>query len=302
MSYEQREHSVASGAPFECYHFATPVGTFRYTSLPVPVQLGSGAGGALELYTPQLIKRGSAEISTIIDSLRTMDIHVPIDDPLAKAYCRRAVPAWLTTIVYRAHLGDDLATQFDVEWRGEATGYSYDPDGALIVATQSILQAKVQGPAATPYVQLACNHRVFDSRCKALRENFTHQTVIATVDNVEIRVESQGFANSDLALGTMVNVRTGEVRSIHDNIDGLVTITYPFLDVLAGDQVELTLGCDNTMATCVTRFDNVANFGGFRYVPLDNLFVGNGDKTVKTTTTYRQQVIKGIPPESGRSV
>lgn len=281
MSYSSNETSVAAGTPFECYEFETPVGTFRYTSLPIPVTLGGQA------YTPRAgLMRSEAEINSLVDSLQSMDFVIPMDDPLAIAYRKRSLPEYCTTRVYRAHYGDDLSTEFSVEWRGEATGYSYTP-GGLVIETQSILQAKVQGSQNTIYTQLSCNHRVYDERCSLVKANFTEARAVTKVDDIKITVASLPFGTADLQLGEIRNQRTGETRTIFSVTGTVITVTYPFVDILVGDTVDLTKGCNNLMSTCIDRFDNVINFLGFRYIPLDNIFADSGDKTVVQTTERR---------------
>lgn len=290
MTYADRENSIALGAPFECYEFLTPLGNFRYTTLPVEVELGTGEDNAMQLYEPLQVTRGAAEISAIIDTLATMDFNIPVGSPLAQAYLGRNVPEYLTTRVYRAHWGDDLETEFAVEWRGEATGYSYSDEGALVVSTQSIIQSRVQGMGATVYYQLSCNHRVYDARCKADPAEFTHVTTVTGIDNIRIRVASQGYANGLLQLGRMVNPATDEERSIFANENDEIQVTYPFLNLKVGDTVHLILGCNNTMGTCFERFDNVVNYGGFRYVPLQNILLDFGETVVKSSSGSRAPI------------
>ena len=43
---------------------------------------------------------------------------------------------------------------------------------------------------------------------------------------------------------------------------------------LAGDEVELTAGCDKSFATCRTRFANSANFRGFPHIPGNDAALG----------------------------
>lgn len=281
MTYENRESSIADGMPFECYLFETPLGTFRYTSLTERVQLDG------EWYEVcEGITRTEADINPVVDSLQTMDFIIPRDDPLATGFNERNLPEYCTTRVYRAHYGDDLSTEFKVEWRGEATGYSYEP-GAFIIATQSILQSKVQGSQCTVYTQFSCNHRVYDERCGIVQADHTFQATVTELSGIEITIDDQLYTNPELTLGKMINNRTGEERTIFQALSGLIIVTYPFVDIVIGDTVSMVKGCNNLMSTCITRFDNVERFLGFRYIPTDNIFVDSGDKVVVTTTTKR---------------
>lgn len=262
MSYETKENSQSDGEPFECYEFTSPIGTFRYTSLPSEVTLGGNT------YVPTAITRGSVVISMVIDTLQTVDFQLPLLSDIAQAYLGSVLPDYLTVRVYRGHVGE---TDFVTEWYGESVKYSI-VSGKFVIKTQSVLQAKVLGQATTVYTQYGCNNKVYDARCKALKSAFTQSTEVVKVDNYNITVLNQGYDNDELQLGTMISDRTGEERTIQGNTNQLISITYPFFDIVKGDTVKLVLGCDNRMATCRDRFDNVANYTGFRYMPLVNPF------------------------------
>ena len=56
----------------------------------------------------------------------------------------------------------------------------------------------------------------------------------------------------------------------HDVTEGLVTITLleaPLRGVAEGDGFEIRAGCDKHVATCASKFANVANFRGFPRIP-----------------------------------
>ncbi len=40
-----------------------------------------------------------------------------------------------------------------------------------------------------------------------------------------------------------------------------------------GDTVDLILGCDNTYTTCLNKFNNLINFGGFMFLPATNPYI-----------------------------
>lgn len=61
-----------------------------------------------------------------------------------------------------------------------------------------------------------------------------------------------------------------EVRHHAFAADGTVTLTLwqrTALPIVADDEFTVTQGCDKTFATCLTTFDNVANFRGFPHMP-----------------------------------
>ncbi len=58
------------------------------------------------------------------------------------------------------------------------------------------------------------------------------------------------------------------ISSASPGSPGTIVVTVPFpYPIDAGDLFTLLPGCDHTIATCDTVFDNEANFGGFPYIP-----------------------------------
>ncbi len=53
------------------------------------------------------------------------------------------------------------------------------------------------------------------------------------------------------------------------------TLTNFPLGLVAGMTLKAYPGDDHTLATCATKFDNVANYGGFPYFPEKNPFGGS---------------------------
>jgi uncharacterized phage protein (TIGR02218 family) len=63
-------------------------------------------------------------------------------------------------------------------------------------------------------------------------------------------------------------INVGVSRTVKQSTGTGLTLARP-LDYLpsAGDSFVVYKGCDKTMATCQTRFSNLANFRGFPFVP-----------------------------------
>lgn len=272
MTYDANEDSVESGTPFECYSFATPSGTFRYTTLPFSVTLDGN------LYTSETIDRTTFETSAAIASVKTMDIMLPFDNELVGNYSTRTLPDYCTVTVYRAHYGDDLSSEFVVEWIGEAVGTEITEE-YFVFKTKSLMASLLTGNAKSVKYQYPCNNRVYDARCQAVESSFRVSATVTRVNLNVITVNSDSNADGDLILGKITLPRTSEVRSIVNNEDvdsggSEITIAYPFDDIVVGDSVTLTLGCDNRLTTCLNRFNNIRNFTGFPYIPSKNPFQG----------------------------
>lgn len=272
MTYDANEASVQDGTPFECYEFDTPIGYYRYTTLPFSVTLNG------QSFESETIDRTNFTISSVIDGLTTMDIILPFQNALALKYTQAALPDYCSVTVYRAHYGDDLSSEFNVEWRGETTGTKIK-DNKFILETQSVMLSLLVGEARSVVYQYSCNNRVYDSVCGLNAASFSTSATVTRVNLNRITVNDDGNADNELVLGKITLGRTGEVRAIVSNTDvdsggSEIEIQYPFDDIAIGDTVTLTLGCDNRRNTCVTRFNNILNFTGFPYIPTENPLQG----------------------------
>jgi hypothetical protein len=142
------------------------------------------------------------------------------------------------------------------------------------------------------FFQRVCNHVLYDARCQAVKSSFTATTTVTLVRGQTITVDNDGYGDGELAIGNMKNLRTGEERGIVTNALNKVTVNYAFIDIVEGDTVELTLGCDHLrLGHCTTRFNNVVHYGGFDFIPSTNPFadLDNRKKTIQTIDTVVQK-------------
>lgn len=299
MTYTVKDKSVHDGAPIECYEFVADHKTWRYTSYHEAITVAGNE------YEPLPITRTALEVGSAIDSPATMNFVLPADNELARTFCYLVSPKSLSVTVYRVHEGDDYATDYVSEWQGAIAGASASGKWATI-KTQSILQTKLNAYASAVYYQKTCNHVLFDERCKIVRASYTVTATVTKVQGQIITVDDMSFADTELVAGEMTNTRTGEVQGIISNDSNILRIGYRFFDILVGDTVELTQGCDHLrLGDCLNRFDNVDNYGGFDFIPetnpFENLSLDTVTDTVSTIKTSKQIELT-IPGENGKVV
>lgn len=289
MSYAVKDVSIASGAPILCYKFVAEFRTWRLTSYNDSVVLGG------EIYLPAQVRHTAVEISGSMDSIMTIDVGIPADHEIARAFCFLSSPKELKVTIYRAHEGDDLSTDFRIEWAGYHVGSRAEGKEAILL-TGSIIQAAMNGNLSTVYYQKICNHVLFDERCKVVRASFTDTAVVTKIQGQLITIDVPPYADHDLQAGQMTNTRTGEQQGIIDNQTDKVSLGYRFFDLIVGDTVELTLGCNHLrLGHCKNRFNNVINYGGMDFIPEQNPFERlKLQTTVNTTNTVRKITFDGL--------
>lgn len=289
MTYAQKDRSVQDGQPVEFFKFTGPFGTFRYTSDNEP----GVCEGELYSVIPGGVTRTTIEVTSVADSAVTMDFALPADSPVPQLYCFKRTPELMTVEVRSAHRGDDWNTEFMIEWIGYGLETSVRGDFATI-RTGSIIQTRLQGNVANVYYQRMCNHILGDERCKVDLGDWTLTATITKVQNQIITVDNDGTGNTELKAGEIVNVRTGERRGIYNNVDNRISVSYPFIDLVVGDEVNLIFGCDHRrLGDCKLRYNNVINYGGTDFTPITNPF-DNFNLQTKIVETIKQDRYKDI--------
>jgi uncharacterized phage protein (TIGR02218 family) len=182
-------------------------------------------------------------------------------------------PPDLQLTIYRCHFGLDLSIDPVIYWVGPVTGFNIEADIAK-VRVPSVLENVFSGNLPNFFFQQSCNHTLFDSRCAVVRAEFTVNATVVSVNGQFITVDDDGFDDNFLVGGVVAIPGINEQRLILSNLDSVIKVFFPFSNLAVGDTVELSVGCDHSLETCRSKFNNGRRFGGFPYIPQDNPFRG----------------------------
>ena len=267
--FTDKEQSKAESAPIECYKFVGSFKTYRYTSAADALLLGG------ELYLPVPVKRNTAKAGTQDDDNLSLELVFPFDADIVFDYAYALSPPTLLLEAYRTQADLDTNTQFELFWKGKVRGFKVSGRQATIIVP-SIFALALQGEVPNFYYQAPCNHVLYDDGCKVIRDNNKFTGEVDSINGREITLLAAPTSTNDLAAGEIVNTRNGERRLILSNVGSIVTVGFPFADLLAGDPVEMVRGCDHSFngAGGCPKFANQLNFGGFPFIPADNPFEG----------------------------
>ena len=267
MSYDTFEQSVHDAAPVEVYKFIGSFTTYRYTSYHEEITVNG------ETYTPIPLKRGGIKIGTQQDSSLTLEITLPFDTQLVFDYAFSETPPTLRVEVRRVHIGSSLDTDWKMLWTGRVAALKVKGRECTLTVP-AVFDNVLRGEVPNVYFQQVCNHTLYDARCAVSRAAHTTLATVVGVSTLSIEVDDDGVADNALAAGEIINQRNGERRLVMSNLANVVEINFPFVDIVAGDEVQLAKGCDLAHATCVNVFANGDRFGGHPYMPADNPFEG----------------------------
>lgn len=266
MTYDSREKSAQDGAPVELYQFSRNEKIWRYTSA------GDDIGDSTATWTSAPIQRNEIEQSTE-QARNALTLTVPRNFEIADMF-RIAPPSdviALTVFRYHRDEEDDVA----VIWIGRVLNVSFEGARAQMRCEPVSLSLKRQG--LRRLYQKQCPHVLYGllPGCGVDRETHKTETTVTNIAGVVLSVA--GLAAKPYAGGFVEwEDDTGNLeRRFIRSFDGLdLTLNFPFNGIADTDPVTVFPGCDHTMDTCDTVYNNLPNYGGFPFTPDKNPFDG----------------------------
>lgn len=153
---------------------------------------------------------------------------------------------------------------------GRVSTVDVDRESAKIKVKAMIVMLDIQLPKN--HFQPNCLHALYDTGCTLSRASFGFSsTVGAGSTKMSINsslANSSGFFTQGYVLFTS-GANNGERRTVLSFSGGTLSLALPLTNApAAGDAFTAYAGCDHTMATCTSKFNNLANFRAFPFVPI----------------------------------
>lgn len=127
-----------------------------------------------------------------------------------------------------------------------------------------------------------CRHTLFSTAkvgqcgyCGLSKSSFTHTGSVVSVDSHKwvftiSNTEATGYYSNGLVKFTS-GFNSGLSAVIKSHEGNKVTLMLPTaFSIQAGDTFEIQAGCDKTLETCKSKFNNVNNYGGFPHIQTDS--------------------------------
>lgn len=268
MSYQTYEVSQASGSPIELYDIAIASETFHFTSGEDSWTFG------ITVYEPVEVSR--SEISIGPDE-RTgiVNIMLPASHVFVRKYIQSAPGSKATMSIWRMHRTDTPTFERTLIWKGLVRSVAFTRQGEE--ASMGVMPITGALGRAFPRFtyQSLCNHTVYDTGCKVDSGVFTYSANVTAVVNDQITVPGLTAKGAGWAIaGYVTDQQNRDFRLVIAQSGDVLKLLLPFSAeiVTVGTSVDVVAGCDHTIATCKTKFNNVINYGGFQFVPTKNPF------------------------------
>lgn len=267
MSYETIDQTPDNGAPVNLYLITVDGKEFAYTDNPNPVSALN------KTFSPRQIERSEIANTVIIDDTSPYTITIPINDPLALMLTGLVAPLVIKTYTWEIHLTDPDAEPKQLHFGLVSDVKTATGDTCQITSTPVTLPF-VTAEIPWPMYSVTCNNAFGDARCKYNVNSTAYDGITVVGVNLwTIEISAAVPSEADYEGGVVMNVRTGAKQDTVD-LDGTTLFTLGgFTDIKIGDQLRFFKGCDHTLTGGCTKYNNVANFAGFPYVPRKNPFL-----------------------------
>ncbi|MEM8493219.1 MAG: phage BR0599 family protein [Pseudomonadota bacterium] len=261
--------SVQDGNPVYKFAFTVGATVYRYTSASYDITDPNGT------YTAESISMTNV-IATNELNKGVVQVTLPRDNTLAGLFLGKVPEVATSLSIFRGHIPTETG---DLYWRGRVT--SPDPSGDTVTLNCENIFTSRQRVGLRARYQKPCRHGLYTTECGVVRSSFGVAASINTISGRTITINALSVSpelDATYFSGGIVELSTGELRTIESQNGLVLTLLYPFNDLTSGSpEVSCTLfpGCNRTTDHCKNRFNNLPNHGGFPHFPAKNPFRGN---------------------------
>jgi uncharacterized phage protein (TIGR02218 family) len=116
---------------------------------------------------------------------------------------------------------------------------------------------------------------LYQRGCRLNRASFAAAGTVSAVSGYTVTVSAASAQPDGFYLGGMIEDGAGVLRMIVNHVGSVLTLWRPIPGLEVTDAVTIYPGCDRSLATCISKFDNRPNFGGFPWMPQKNPMGGS---------------------------
>lgn len=266
-SFDVFESSLESSRPIELFEFTKGAATYRYTSAEDELTVAS------VVYTPLAIAR-SKIVQGSDQASRNLIVTMPAANELAQQFIDRPPGEKTSVNVFR--LQRDEVPTFDTQvllFKGVVQSVRYPNDGTTAEFAVRSIESALNGNVPRFTFMGMCNHILYDDNCKVVASNFDHLGACTAISGDTITVSGLGASGIDFVGGYVRTTGENDFRMVLAQSGDVLTLLLPFQNDPTGTNVQAFAGCDHVLTgDCALVFDNVAEFGGFHFVPSKDIF------------------------------
>ena len=262
MTYKGMEEHNYMSAPIELYEFEVSGAFYRFTS-----SKSSYTNLSDQTFLPVLVRRTAIRKTGNLDRAM-LKVDIELTNEIAEMFKVNTPSIDIALRVYRTHEG---AGEEICIYSGFVTGCDFESNRATLSVEP--LVGLLNDNAVTKTYKTICNHNVYDEGCALNKADYERVVTVSAIGSNGLVLtlsglnEAAGYYEDGLAeFGN-----TYRHISMHDDVEGTITLISPFEDLAVGDQLKIYKGCSRTITAC-NDFNNFDRFFGFPLIPTKNIF------------------------------
>lgn len=233
---------------------------------------GTGYTAGTEQYVATTIQRSTIEAKNEINK-QNVDISLQIDHTLAQKWLTENSETLVTATIFEV---TDAGTE--VAWKGRMA--SIKPSTADIAFTFESIFTSMRRPGVRQKFLRTCRFSLYRRGCNLNKDDFAVSGVPTAVSGLQVTVTAAASYADGYFNGGMLAAADGSLRYITFHSGSTLTLfrrSIPLETAFALGATTVTLypGCDRARMTCILKFSNLPNYGGFDWIPVTNPFGGS---------------------------
>jgi len=273
MSYDPTEQSNYSGQPIQLYDIRYHNERWLFAATDNPQTL-PGIFGGVDVYQPIATDDGEIMDSTDASQDGT-SLRIPSTSSLATRLLRARPNGDFFFYIRRCHEGDPDAP---IIWSGTIASAQRTEIAVCEIQARSMLASLRRSGLWSSY-ERNCPLPLYSPRCGVDKEAYKNIGRVAGMNGREIYINEAAtrpdgyFAGGFMEWTNEEGAR--ERKFIEFHAGSLIGVLDSGAGITVNLEVTLYAGCEHNMATCINRFNNQSNYGGFPKLPGVNPFAGD---------------------------
>lgn len=269
MAYNDQEISEEGGRPYFLYEFSGAPVTYYFSNQRETVVWNSLNWLGAAIKHTEVKQDGQL-------SKNNLTIRFPlagVTATFADLYVGWTPDFPISLTLRRGHFG---ATDTKVYWKGRVVSSSFEED-LLVLKCESLFTALRRVGPRELYLK-NCRHMLYQPGCGLNPEDFAEAGTLTNINGLVYTVtQASGFA-AGYFTGGYIKFGDGSRKFIKLHSGANLTLSrtsrYAIDNFTGSDSVTIYPGCDRTVNTCKTKFNNLTEQGGNRWIPDINVLSG----------------------------
>ena len=266
-TFAEIEVSEYEGEPSELYEFIRGLESWRFTSADEDKTINGST------YSSIPMQRNSIEQSQSV-SRSPLTLNMTKDNNLVTQYIE-APPAGIINLTIRK-LHEDQTDSPIIIWIGRVINVRFT-DKFSEVRCEPLITSLNRQTLRRLY-QAQCPHVLYGPQCALDANSFKVDTTIDSinpVNNLEITAAALNQVDVDWWAGGYIDFTNSagntERRFITTSTatPTVITISLGSADLVPGKAFTAFFGCDHSTAICLSKFNNIDNYGGYPFMPIN---------------------------------